>query len=328
MEYVLTFVNIQHNHAISPSMAKTLRKNRELSLHAKRIAEINDQTGVTIRNTYQSLATAAGGYDKLTFTQKDLRNHVARSVRVIEEEGDAQSLMQYFHRMQEENNFFYEADARSRAAYEYFGDVVSFDTTYLTNRSKEAFESSWTDFINRFNLLDNNWLAGMSSTQRSESMHSFMKGYLTSKSKLQQFVTQYDNCLTNKAQQEYELDAASFNTIIPCATTSAIEKQFQKEYTHAKFNELQKEFRAKANWFSTKEHEEGYVVTYMVIEEIENGDKMFDVTYKVEPKASSMDNVDNQNSKEVDENANDLEINNPNKYHEKVVGIRKGFNLL
>ncbi|KAL4349388.1 hypothetical protein AHAS_Ahas10G0037000 [Arachis hypogaea] len=57
--------------------------------------------------------------------------------------------MQYFHRMQEQNrNFFYEvkldeqhhikhvfwADVRSCAAYEYFGNVVSFDTTYLTNR--------------------------------------------------------------------------------------------------------------------------------------------------------------------------------------------------
>ncbi|KAL4305964.1 hypothetical protein AHAS_Ahas16G0130900 [Arachis hypogaea] len=141
-------------------MAKTLRKNRKLSLHAKQI----------------SLATVAGDYDKLTFTEKDLRNHVAKSVRVIQEKGDAQSLMHFW--------------------------------------------------------------AGMSNTQRSESMHAFMKGYLISKSNLQQFVTQYDNCLANKAQQEYELDAASFNTIIPCATTSTIEKQFQKEYTHAKFNEL------------------------------------------------------------------------------------------
>ncbi|KAL4322139.1 hypothetical protein AHAS_Ahas14G0180600 [Arachis hypogaea] len=90
MEYVLTFVNLQHNHAIGPSMANTLRKNIELSLHAKWIAKINDQAGVTIRNTYQSLATAVGVYDKLTFTQKDLQNHVARSVRVIEKEGDAQ----------------------------------------------------------------------------------------------------------------------------------------------------------------------------------------------------------------------------------------------
>ena len=26
------------------------------------------------------------------------------------------------------------ADARSRTAYEFFGDVITFDTTYLTNR--------------------------------------------------------------------------------------------------------------------------------------------------------------------------------------------------
>jgi zinc finger SWIM domain-containing protein 3 len=30
-------------------------------------------------------------------------------------------------------NIFW-ADARSKAAYEFFSDVVSFDTTYLTNR--------------------------------------------------------------------------------------------------------------------------------------------------------------------------------------------------
>ncbi|KAL4345241.1 hypothetical protein AHAS_Ahas11G0258700 [Arachis hypogaea] len=123
---------------------------------------------------------------------------------------------------------------------------ISADITHIVwdSRSKEAFESSWIDFINRFSLHDNNWLAGlyeerdrwvliflsnsfwvgMRITQMSESMHAFMKGYLTSKSNLQQFVTQYDNRLANKAQQEYELDVASFNTIIPCATASAIEK--------------------------------------------------------------------------------------------------------
>ncbi|RYR31568.1 hypothetical protein Ahy_B01g056388 [Arachis hypogaea] len=132
MEYVLTFVNIQHNHAISPSMTKTLRKNRELSLHAKRIAEINDQAG-------------------------------------LYEERDRWVLI----------------------------------------------------------FLSNSFWVGMRITQMSESMHAFMKGYLTSKSNLQQFVTQYDNRLANKAQQEYELDVASFNTIIPCATASAIEKQFR-----------------------------------------------------------------------------------------------------
>ncbi|RYQ83614.1 hypothetical protein Ahy_B10g102371 [Arachis hypogaea] len=56
---------------------------------------------------------------------------------------------------------------------------------------------------------------------------------------------------------------------------------FRKEYTHGIFNEFQKKFRAKANCFLTKEHEEGYIVTYKVIEEIENGDKMFHSTYEM-----------------------------------------------
>jgi hypothetical protein len=31
------------------------------------------------------------------------------------------------------------ADARSRISYEYFGDVITFDTTYLTNRYNMSF---------------------------------------------------------------------------------------------------------------------------------------------------------------------------------------------
>jgi transposase-like protein len=58
-------------------------------------------------------------------------------------------LSDYFDRMQKQNDGFYYmmdmddegrlrnvfwADARSRASYEFFGDVITFDTTYLTNR--------------------------------------------------------------------------------------------------------------------------------------------------------------------------------------------------
>ncbi|RYR75940.1 hypothetical protein Ahy_A01g000540 [Arachis hypogaea] len=40
---------------------------------------------------------------------------------------------------------------------------ISADMTHIVwdSRSKKAFESSWTDFINKFNLYDNNWLVGL-----------------------------------------------------------------------------------------------------------------------------------------------------------------------
>ncbi|XP_072079940.1 protein FAR-RED ELONGATED HYPOCOTYL 3-like [Arachis hypogaea] len=87
----------------------------------------------------------------------------------------------------------------------------------------------------------------MRSTQRSESMHSFFNKYITRNSSLIQFVKQYDNCLGSREQAERESDAADFHTVIPCATKSCIEAQFQDAYTHAKFREVQAQFRGKAN---------------------------------------------------------------------------------
>ncbi|QHO23724.1 Transposon protein [Arachis hypogaea] len=64
----------------------------------------------------------------------------------------------------------------------------------------------------------------MRSTQKSESMHSFFGGYLHCKTSLVQFVHEYDNVLENKEQKELENDAADSKGLIPCATSSAIER--------------------------------------------------------------------------------------------------------
>ncbi|RYR39894.1 hypothetical protein Ahy_A09g045534 [Arachis hypogaea] len=52
---------------------------------------------------------------------------------------------------------------------------------------------------------------GMRSTQRSESMHSV-----------------FDKYLNNKEQKELECNAADLRGIIPCVSSSPIEKQFQR----------------------------------------------------------------------------------------------------
>ncbi|CAD5172099.1 protein FAR1-RELATED SEQUENCE 5-like [Musa acuminata AAA Group] len=69
-------------------------------------------------------------------------------------EGDAQVLLEYFKRMQAENaGFFYAmqvdnrncltnvlwADAKARLSYNYFGDAVTFDTTYRQNKNMIPF---------------------------------------------------------------------------------------------------------------------------------------------------------------------------------------------
>ncbi|KAK3190296.1 hypothetical protein Dsin_029857 [Dipteronia sinensis] len=83
----------------------------------------------------------------------ELRNYLDKVRRLRLGEGDANAIQHYFLRMQSSSNFFYTmdldeegrlknvfwADARSRAAYREFGDVLTFDTTYLTNKYDMSF---------------------------------------------------------------------------------------------------------------------------------------------------------------------------------------------
>ncbi|RYR21483.1 hypothetical protein Ahy_B03g066787 [Arachis hypogaea] len=63
----------------------------------------------------------------------------------------------------------------------------------------------------------------------------------------QSFVAAVGGHRESREQAERESDAADFHTVIPCATKSSIEAQFQDAYTHAKFREVQAQFRGKAN---------------------------------------------------------------------------------
>ncbi|XP_028125042.1 protein FAR1-RELATED SEQUENCE 6-like [Camellia sinensis] len=104
------------------------------------------------------MVVEVGGFEALTFDKRDARNHIEKARRLRLGVGDAESVAFYFHRMQQQNSNFYSemdfdgegrlrnlfwADARSRAAYKAFRDVVTFDTTYLTNKYDMPFAPAW-----------------------------------------------------------------------------------------------------------------------------------------------------------------------------------------
>ncbi|RYR02265.1 hypothetical protein Ahy_B06g081081 [Arachis hypogaea] len=149
---------------------------------------------------------------------------------------------------------------------------------------------NWNNFLMKYGLVDNKWLsefykdhhiwipiyldhhfwAGMRSTQRSESMHAFFNKFITQNNSLIQFVKQYDNCLGSREQRERESDAADFHTVIPCATKSSIEAQFQQVYTHQKFRKVQVQFRGKVNCITRSTNSAlGYSV-YEDVEQVSN----------------------------------------------------------
>ncbi|GLT62426.1 hypothetical protein SLA2020_350650 [Shorea laevis] len=146
--WFVTTVEVNHNHALSPKKARFFRSNRKVGSDARRRLEINDMSGVGLSKNFNTLVVEAGGYENLPFIERDCRNFIAKARHLRLGKGGAGVLHDYFNRMREMNDGFYSvmdldedsrlrnvfwADARSRAAYEYFGDVITFDTTYLTN---------------------------------------------------------------------------------------------------------------------------------------------------------------------------------------------------
>ncbi|RYR09599.1 hypothetical protein Ahy_B05g077972 [Arachis hypogaea] len=71
----------------------------------------------------------------------------------------------------------------------------------------------------------------------------------------------------NKWLSEREFDTADFHTVIPCATKSAIEAQFQHVCTHEKFREVQAQFRGKVNCITRSMHSTLGFTTYEVLEQ-------------------------------------------------------------
>ncbi|KAL2944173.1 Protein FAR-RED IMPAIRED RESPONSE 1, partial [Bienertia sinuspersici] len=98
---------------------------------------------------HSALTAERNDVENFPVSERQLRNVVDKERRLKMMEGDANAMAAYFHRMSTDNqNFFHLhrlddderlkdvmwVDARSRAAYIELGDVVCFDSTYLTNR--------------------------------------------------------------------------------------------------------------------------------------------------------------------------------------------------
>ncbi|RYR12536.1 hypothetical protein Ahy_B04g070041 isoform B [Arachis hypogaea] len=120
---------MNHSHPCCLDRAEMLKQHMELSMFVRRTIENNEEAGIRLSKIYQSLVAAVGGHRELSFIEKDVRNYIIREVRNVSEQDDAKEFGKYL------------LNARSRTAYEYFGDVVSFDMTYNTNRYNLIFGS-------------------------------------------------------------------------------------------------------------------------------------------------------------------------------------------
>ncbi|XP_026400671.1 protein FAR1-RELATED SEQUENCE 5-like [Papaver somniferum] len=142
-----------HNHIVSSEMSRMMPCYRHIPPDVRHRLDANDQSGIKMHKSYISVVNENGGYHNMTCTEKDCRN-ITKDLRELRlGKGYAEAIIRYFmnkvsHKSNEHEDFYYAidvdeekhlrnvfwADGWCREAYKEFGEVVTFDTTYLTNQ--------------------------------------------------------------------------------------------------------------------------------------------------------------------------------------------------
>ncbi|PHT29393.1 Protein FAR1-RELATED SEQUENCE 4 [Capsicum baccatum] len=141
--YIHSFIK-EHNHELLPAQVHFFRSHRNVD-------PLNNDAKVRRKKMLAPVSKQYVAYQFSGNLENLFRNQNDRGRSLSLEEGDAQILLELFVHMQEENpRFFYAVDlneehrlrnvvwvdAKGIDSYSKFGDVVSFDTTYFTNKYK------------------------------------------------------------------------------------------------------------------------------------------------------------------------------------------------
>lgn len=149
LEWVITRLDLDHNHELSPpDEVRFLRSHKYLSTEERVLIRTLKECHIPTRNMIVILSVLRGRLTSLPYTKKDISN-VRTEINRETSSNDMMQCLTYLKKKQEEDpNFFYEfdldenrkvrnffwTDGRSRDWYHKFGDCISFDTTFLTNR--------------------------------------------------------------------------------------------------------------------------------------------------------------------------------------------------
>ncbi|XP_057775121.1 protein FAR1-RELATED SEQUENCE 5-like [Salvia miltiorrhiza] len=160
--YKITKFNEGHTHSMVPVDTRNLmHSNRNVDEFQQRLIISGIKANIGPMRTFRLAKEILGSYDDVGCTGNDFKNF-ARDLKVHSKGSDAHMLLESFSNKQELGNgfkFFHHVDEDNKLCrliwvdemsvknYKFFGDAVSFDATYCTNRYKMIF----TPFTGRDN---------------------------------------------------------------------------------------------------------------------------------------------------------------------------------
>lgn len=148
--YVVDRHVTEHNHPMTRTDWNHLKRSeRCISEDQGEIIEIMEEAGIKPTDGYSLLVKAAGGEEHVGHTKKDHINFVQKLRMEKIENGDAQNVVdRLFEISLEDQGFYFKIkfddegrlgaifwrDSMMKEDYKLYGDLVTFDTTYTTNR--------------------------------------------------------------------------------------------------------------------------------------------------------------------------------------------------
>jgi zinc finger SWIM domain-containing protein 3 len=153
--YKVTDVILEHNHILQlPQASHLLASQRKISELQGFEIETADNAGIGPKAAHELASIQVGGSHNLSYTLQDHKNYLRAKRQREMAYGQAGSMLSYFQEKIAENPSFQYAlqmdreeqianifwvDAKMLTDYAYFGDVVSFDTTFGTNKESRPF---------------------------------------------------------------------------------------------------------------------------------------------------------------------------------------------
>ncbi|XP_062005976.1 protein FAR1-RELATED SEQUENCE 5-like [Rosa rugosa] len=148
-------------------------------------------------------------------------------------------------------------------AIKYRDYYQEFHSCIWNSSRREEFDSRWIEIIEKSGLSDNKWLeliyeicsswipahvnhvfsAGMSSSQRAESQHSFFKNYVSDQNSLVEFMVQFKRGLLHQRHYELEEDHINIDEKPKTVMSLDIEDHMAKVYTRKLFYEVQEQLK-------------------------------------------------------------------------------------
>ncbi|XP_027169253.1 protein FAR1-RELATED SEQUENCE 5-like [Coffea eugenioides] len=150
MKYRVHDLVLEHNHELHIAQcAHMMPSQRKVSEAQGFQAEISEDAGLSLKQSHELMGKEAGGMGNMGYTREDLKLYLRTRRERSLKYGEAGSMLNYFQEQTLENPSFFHAvqldceeqitnifwaDAGMLIDYKFFGDVVTFDTTYKTNK--------------------------------------------------------------------------------------------------------------------------------------------------------------------------------------------------